>query len=68
MTQTQTIARLISRKRGATPAEMIAATFSTSVHSRMSELKARGWRIWREQVQGRNFGRYFGQFEGKTCR
>lgn len=59
--QTEKIARLIRRKCGATPAEMIAATFSTSVHSRMAELKARGWTITRKAIEGKNYGKYFGR-------
>jgi hypothetical protein len=59
--QYEVIGNLISRKRGATPAELIERTWSTCVHKRMSEMRSRGWRIWREQVPGKSYGRYFGQ-------
>lgn len=54
------IGRLIARKGGATPAELIEATMSTSVHSRLCEMRKRGWNIWRMELKGRRYGRYFG--------
>jgi hypothetical protein len=60
-TQYAAIGELIQREEGATPAELIAATWSTCVHKRMSEMRARGWDIRREQIEGRSYGRYFGQ-------
>lgn len=58
--QTQVIGNLIRRQRGATVAELLAATWSSCVHKRMSELKARGWTIRREDIKGKPYGRYFG--------
>lgn len=61
MTQYDAIGSLIKRKRGATAADLIAATLSTSVHKRMSEMRSAGWRIWREAIPGKTHGRYYGQ-------
>lgn len=58
--QYEAIARLICRKSGATPLELLKATNSTSVHKRMSEMKKRGWRITREPIPGKSYGRYRG--------
>lgn len=58
--QYEVIGRLISRKTGATPVEMVKATLSTCVHKRMSEMRNKGWVIRRVPVQGRTFGRYYG--------
>jgi hypothetical protein len=58
--QYEVIGNLIRRKRGATVAELMAATWSSCIHKRLSEMKQRGWRIKREEVPGRNYGRYIG--------
>lgn len=54
------IGNMIRRKRGATVAELMAATWSSCVHKRLSDLKARGWTIRRVAEPGRKYGRYFG--------
>lgn len=61
MTQYDRIGALLKRRKGATAAELIAATMSTAVHKRMSEMRQRGWAIWRESIPGRTYGRYFGK-------
>jgi hypothetical protein len=48
--QYEVIGNLIRRKRGATVAELMAATWSSCIHKRLSEMKQRGWRIKREEV------------------
>jgi hypothetical protein len=60
MTQYDRIGALLKRRKGATAAELIAATMSTAVHKRMSEMRERGWRITREAIAGRPYGRYYG--------
>jgi hypothetical protein len=60
-TQYDAIGSLLKRKKGATAAELIQATMSTAVHKRMSEMRARGWRITREAIDGKPYGRYYGQ-------
>lgn len=55
------IGRLIARKKGATVAEIVAATCSSSPHRRLFEMRRKGWRIWREEISGKQYGRYFGQ-------
>ena len=59
-TQYEAIGALLKRKTGATAADLIAATMSTSIHKRMSEMKERGWSIRKEQVPGKTYHRYFG--------
>lgn len=60
MTQVQKLERLLTRKRGVTAMEIIAAIGTVSPHKRMSEMKARGWVIWREEVPGKSYGIYKG--------
>ena len=40
--------------------EITTVAGTVSAHSRLSELKGRGWIIWREKIKGRAYGRYFG--------
>jgi hypothetical protein len=61
MKQLEILERLLTRKRGATAMEIATQVGTVSPHKRLSELKARGWRIWREAIPGRNYGRYFGR-------
>jgi hypothetical protein len=61
MTQYDRIGALLKRRKGATAAELIAATMTTSVHKRMSEMREKGWAIWRESIPGRAYGRYYGK-------
>lgn len=60
-TQYEVIGNLISRKRGATVAEIVSATCSSSPHRRMYEMRRAGWTIWREAIEGVTHGRYFGK-------
>lgn len=60
MTQYDRIGALLKRKKGATAADLIAATMSTAVHKRMSEMRERGWAIRKEPIPGRTFHRYYG--------
>ena len=41
--------------------DIASAAGTVSPHSRLSEMKAAGWRIWRESIAGKNYGRYFGK-------
>jgi hypothetical protein len=61
MSQYDRIGALLKRRKGATAAELIAATMSTAVHKRMSEMRERGWAIWREAIAGRAYGKYYGK-------
>jgi hypothetical protein len=61
MTQYEAIGALLKRKKGATAADLIAATMSTSIHRRLYELRQKGWYIWREPIPGKAYGRYFGK-------
>ena len=54
------IGKLITRARGATVYELMLASRSSSVHKRMSELRARGWHIERRPIAGEKYGKYFG--------
>lgn len=60
MTQYEKLARLLTRKKGCTAMEIISAVGTVSPHKRMSELKAKGWRIWREAIPGKSYGIYRG--------
>lgn len=60
-TQYDRLEKLLLRKRGVTALEIIQAVGTTSPHRRLTDLKERGWTIRRAQVEGKNFGRYFGQ-------
>lgn len=60
MTQYDRIGALLKRKKGATAADLIAATMSTSIHRRLYELRQKGWTIRKEPVPGRTFHRYYG--------
>ena len=60
MKQCKRLEQILKRKSGATSMEIIAAIGTVSPHSRMSELRNKGWVIRRVPVQGRTFGRYYG--------
>lgn len=59
-TQCKQIGKLLSRKIGTTPYEITLVAGSTCPHKRMSELKAKGWKIERREVPGAAYGRYYG--------
>lgn len=61
MTQYDRIAKLLTRPRGATALEIIEVGGTVSPHSRLAEMKARGWLITRRQVPGKPYGAYFGR-------
>lgn len=54
------IAKLLTKKAGTTAMEITTVAGTVSPHSRLAEMKAAGWRIWREAIDGENYGRYFG--------
>lgn len=60
MTQYDRLAKLLTRKRGATAMEIVEAVGTVAPHKRLSEMKAKGWAIWREKVPGKSYGRYHG--------
>lgn len=60
-TQYERLGKLLTRKRGATAMEIATVAGTVSPHSRLAELKARGWQVWREPIPGKSYGRYFGQ-------
>ena len=60
-TQYDEIGALLKRKKGATVAEIVTRTCSSSPHRRFYEMRRKGWRIWREAIAGKQYGRYFGQ-------
>jgi len=60
-TQYDYIAKLLTSKAGATSLQIIAIAGTVSPHSRLSEMKRKGWRIWRKQLEGRAYGAYFGE-------
>jgi hypothetical protein len=60
MTQYDRLERLLTRKRGATAMDIVQSVGTVAPHKRLSEMKEKGWAIWREAVPGKNYGRYFG--------
>lgn len=60
-TQYERIGRLLTRPRGATALEIIQTAGTVSPHSRMSEMKARGWRIVHKPIKGKSYGSYHGK-------
>lgn len=60
MTQTKRLEQLLTRKRGVTSMEIIGAIGTVCPHKRMSELKARGWTITKQEITGKSYHRYFG--------
>lgn len=58
-TQYDEIGALLKRKKGATVAEIVSRTYSSSPHRRFYEMRRKGWRIWRESIAGKQYGRYF---------
>lgn len=64
--QYERLAKLLTRKTGATAMDIVAAVGTVCPHKRLSELKSRGWMIRREQVSGKNYGRYYGVAPAKA--
>ena len=60
-TQYAVIGNLLKRKGGATVAELVQATCSSSPHRRMYEMRQHGWQIRREPITGKSYGRYYGK-------
>lgn len=60
MTQHQILAKLLSRKSGATALEIIQRVGTVCPHKRMSDLKAMGWTITKRRVTGKKYNAYFG--------
>lgn len=65
-TQYAAIGKLLQRKKGATPAELMTSSGSTCIHKRMSEMRNAGWSIWREDLKGARHGLYFGKAPKKA--
>lgn len=59
--QTDRLAKLLTRKNGVTAWEIAQVVGTVCAHKRLSDLKQRGWRITRQQIEGQRSGRYFGQ-------
>jgi hypothetical protein len=60
VTQYDRLGKLLTRKRGATAMDIATLVGSTSPHKRLSEMRARGWRITRQAVKGKSYGTYHG--------
>ena len=60
-TQYDEIGALLKRKKGATVAEIVSRICTSSPHRRFYEMRCKGWRIWREEIPGKQYGRYFGE-------
>jgi len=60
MTQYESIARVLQRKKGATTRELIEASGSVCPWKRMGEMRSKGWLILKEQIPGKTYHRYRG--------
>jgi hypothetical protein len=60
MTQYEKLEKLLTRKKGVTAMEIVEAVGTVAPHKRLSEMKAKGWAIWRVRVDGKSYGRYYG--------
>jgi hypothetical protein len=60
VTQYAKLERLLTRKRGCTAMDIATEVGSTSPHKRVSELRARGWHITKNQVPGKSYCVYRG--------
>lgn len=60
-TQSQLLGKLLSRKCGATPMEIIVKVGTVCPHKRMADLKAMGWTITKQKIKGKTYHRYYGQ-------
>jgi hypothetical protein len=59
-TQYDRIAKLLTRKRGCTPMEIVQAVGSVCPHRRLKDMRDKGWTITRRQVAGKSYGTYHG--------
>jgi hypothetical protein len=59
--QLKRLEKLLTRRNGVTAMEIATLVGTVAPHKRLSELKARGWTIWREEVSGKSYGRYYGK-------
>ena len=59
-TQCERLAQLLTRKRGATPMEIIEHVGTVCPHRRLYDLKQEGWTLSKKRVVGTNYHRYFG--------
>lgn len=60
-TQCEQLGKMLTRKNGATPFEIIVAIGTVCPHKRMADLKANGWTITKKKVPGNTYHRYFGK-------
>jgi hypothetical protein len=58
--QYERIGKLLTRKTGATAMDIASVAGTVSPHSRLAEMKARGWHVTRRQVPGKSYGTYHG--------
>ena len=54
------LTQLLQRKAGCTSMEIIAVIGTVSPHSRLSDLKRKGWTITKKRVKGKTYHKYFG--------
>jgi hypothetical protein len=59
-TQYERLSKLLTRKKGATAMDIVEAVGTVCPHKRLSEMKERGWLVWREKVPGKSYGVYRG--------
>lgn len=60
MKKQEILKKLLTRKRGVTSFEIAMEMGTVCPHRRLTDLKEQGWSILRKDVEGENYGRYFG--------
>lgn len=60
MKKQEILKKLLTRKRGVTSYEITLKMGTVCPHRRLTDLKEEGWSILRKEVEGKNYGRYFG--------
>jgi hypothetical protein len=59
LTQRNILIKLLTSKAGATSMDIVHVCGTVCPHKRMSELKATGWTILKQEIPGKRYHRYF---------
>lgn len=59
MNKINRLIQLLQRKNGATSMEIVAAIGTVSPHSRLSDLKKKGYTILKKPIPGKTYHRYY---------
>lgn len=59
MNKINRLIQLLQRKSGATSMEIVSAIGTVAPHSRMAELKRKGYTITKKPIKGKTYHRYY---------